>query len=639
MKGSVHCGLILGGLVVVWFGVGCAVPQPPGKGKLDLLREKTTRREYWLYLPEEYMAQIKRNKDQKPVHPRTDNGLWPLVVSFHGMKPFDNCLPQALEWQQEADRYGYIMIAPQLNTSDITMEFPLNHLWWYVKEDEQRSLAIIHEVLTNLPADRTRVLSTSWSSGGYMAHYMMNRHPDVFSCLAVRQSNFSKAILDPAQVPKYRNKPVGVFWTQNDFAVCQTESRQAVEWYRLNRFTNLSWGVFGGLGHERTPQTAAAMFAMSCDLRPRTGASFPTLIEAAGLTSKIVAYGRTPASTALASAREGTSARLNKPEPLRTDATRGSGTVIGRPSEALFEPAETSGTPREIAGKSRQPTRTSERVASTTPPRGSAERVPPLSNGYPAPREPEGSRGNWIASPTSPGPSKKPFAERGVGGAGEPTHVTARPVPPSGNQTETPTRALPQRTDAGQRASAGPPRRTGVQSVEMLPPPVASAQRPAPARVIEEPPVVAPPRIASPSRPRYEAPARIVAKGDQNGEASGKYAEGSHPATTPPAEPAAFLPPVPMNNPGKRKENGTVKVILSRDIGTSPCYINFKAELPAQEAEKADFAWADNGVPICNEQAGGMVLRKPGEHRIEVVVLVGRDRELRGSQTVQIIGK
>lgn len=214
------------------------------------------------------------------------------------MKPFDNSMPQAQEWQQEADRYGFIVIAPQLNTSDLMMEFPLRSAdHHYVKEDERTSLAIIRETVTSLPGvDPERVLSTSWASGGYLAHFMANRHPDVFSCLAVRQSNFSAGTLDLQQVDKYRTMPIGVFWTQDDFSTCRSESRQAVTWYSRHGFKDLSWGIFASTGHRRIPQTAAALFALHCGIRPRTPATFSRLIEDGGRSKGVLAHAtrRTP---------------------------------------------------------------------------------------------------------------------------------------------------------------------------------------------------------------------------------------------------------------------------------------------------------------------------------------------------------
>jgi len=289
MTRFVHGGLVLAG-VVICLTAGCAVQHPPGKGKLTLLREKTTQRHYWLYLPEEYVAQHQGGA-KTPVHPATQNGRWPLVVSLHGMKPFDNCLPQAQEWQQESDRYGFIVIAPQLMTSDLFMKFPLrnaNHS--YVRGDERAVVDITREVLDALPVDEKRVLSTSWGSGGYLAHYLVNRHPGLFSCLAVRQSNFSADVLEPRQVKRYRDLPIGIFWTRSDPATCQAESRKAVSWYQQQGFRDISWAVFAGTGHERMPQTAAALFALQCKIKPNQPAKFAKLFEAHGRIRQAIAH-------------------------------------------------------------------------------------------------------------------------------------------------------------------------------------------------------------------------------------------------------------------------------------------------------------------------------------------------------------
>jgi len=230
---------------------GCLVPQPPGKGRLLHKIEPETHRGYYLYLPEDYV----RSKDLAA------QKRWPVVVTFHGMKPFDNASAQVHEWQYEADNYGLIVVAPELLTSDLFMEFPLRHVQPYLKADERAVVAILKEVFRTTNADPTRVLATSWSSGGYVAHYMVNRHPRLFSCLAPRQSNFSPSILDAAKVPAYRDTPVGIFFGENDFAVCRKESTEAVKWYRQHGFKTVEARVVVGLGHERTPQTAAAFFA------------------------------------------------------------------------------------------------------------------------------------------------------------------------------------------------------------------------------------------------------------------------------------------------------------------------------------------------------------------------------------------
>ena len=146
----------------------CAVPQPRGNGQVHWLKEPTTHRKYWLYLPEDYVAQDGKREDGKK---------WPLVVTFHGMKPWDNSGPQIREWQEEADRYGYVVIAPDLLVCDTLKEFPIRKIGKNLKKDEEAILRIMDDVFRRTDADPDHVLSTSWSSWGFVAHYMVNRYP------------------------------------------------------------------------------------------------------------------------------------------------------------------------------------------------------------------------------------------------------------------------------------------------------------------------------------------------------------------------------------------------------------------------------------------------------------------------------
>ena len=229
------------------------MPQPRGSGKIEHIVEPTTSRGYWLYLPESYV-----NADERA----RSNQRWPLVVTFHGMKPFDNAYPQAREWQQEADRYGYIVVAPELRTFHLFGQFPLRTASAAFLSDEEATLAIMDRVFQTTRADPSNVLSTSWSSGGYMAHYMLNRHPDRFTALAVRQSNFSPTVLHPDLTRQSRYHPVLIINTQNDFAICKKESGEAVKWYETHNYQNVFWIHIKDKGHERTPDMAAYFFSL-----------------------------------------------------------------------------------------------------------------------------------------------------------------------------------------------------------------------------------------------------------------------------------------------------------------------------------------------------------------------------------------
>lgn len=247
------------GVIVALGSTGCAVPQPRGAGQLDRIVDPGSSRGYWRYLPKPYIASSDAERKSR---------RWPLVVTFHGMKPFDNAHPQACEWQLEADRFGYVVIAPELRAPDVLLQFPVREVHPAFKGDEVASLAIMDHVFATTDADRSNVLSTSWSSGGYMAHYMVNRYPDRFTCLAVRQSNFSGSIMDATLADRSRRHPILIVNTQNDFAICLEESRQAREWYAANGYSNVAWIKIKHLGHERTPDLAADFFGRVAGVEP-----------------------------------------------------------------------------------------------------------------------------------------------------------------------------------------------------------------------------------------------------------------------------------------------------------------------------------------------------------------------------------
>lgn len=252
-------GLAAGPLFLLALCVGCAVPQRSGDGQMRRIVEPTTSRGYWLYLPKDYIATDGA---------REDGRRWPLVVTFHGMKPFDNARPQTREWQLEADRYGFVVIAPELRTFHMFGQFPLRTVSSAFQGDENAVLAILDHVFQTTRADPAHVLSTSWSSGGYMAHYMLNRHPDRFTCLAVRQSNFSDTVLDPALTSQSVYHPVLIINTENDFAICLRESKRAVQWYQTHGYKNDFWVHIKNGGHERTPDLAAYFFGLVANAQP-----------------------------------------------------------------------------------------------------------------------------------------------------------------------------------------------------------------------------------------------------------------------------------------------------------------------------------------------------------------------------------
>ncbi len=248
-------------MLALGFCTGCPVPQERGQGKYQYITEPTKQGSYHLYLPVDYVKNEGR-------HPRGGDRKWPLVMTFHGMKPYDNALPQEREWEKEADTYGYIVCAPKLETCDSFMEYPLTKEHDYVIRDRDRVMAIMDHIFATTRADPRAVLSTSWSCGGYLAHYFVNRFPDRFSCIATRLSNFSPQLLNDANVSRYRSMPVAIFIGDGDFPACKSESEEAVAWYTAKGFSTVRGKMIDNIGHRRIPQTAAAFFAEQLNLQP-----------------------------------------------------------------------------------------------------------------------------------------------------------------------------------------------------------------------------------------------------------------------------------------------------------------------------------------------------------------------------------
>ncbi|MBN1513891.1 MAG: hypothetical protein JXB13_17880 [Phycisphaerae bacterium] len=346
---------------------GCAVGQKPGNGLCTYQHEPTTGAAYWLYLPEDYV---------KPAPRLVTGRRWPLVVSFHGMKPFDNDSRQIRQWQQEADRYGFIVCAPLLRTADLMYEFPFRRVTPSLQKDEQNVIAILNHLAQTTDIDPNAVLSTSFSSGGYLAHFMANRHPDRFSCVAVFQSNFSPDIVDPSRVPEYRDHKIGVFVTENDFAICRRESKLAAQWYARQGF-DVTYAQFSDLGHERTPSLPASFFARTCGAKPKTP---PTELAALQI--------------------------MDVPIELA-----GSDQLAMRGSAAVTASRSISPVPGGATDSSRSP-----RVASVAP---AYERTPGGNGRTPAPR-------HYASPPSDPSPADRA--------------LPTTPVPSNPSQTRTPER-------------------------------------------------------------------------------------------------------------------------------------------------------------------------------------------------------
>jgi hypothetical protein len=598
---SKKCLLALLGLSFV-AGSGCAVPQPRGEGQYAHIQEPSTKAWYHLYIPVDYVKNNGR-------HPNSRYKRWPLVMTFHGMKPYDNALPQEREWEKQADIYGYIVCAPELQTSDSFMEYPLTKEHEYVLDDKRNVLAIMDHVFATTYADPKRVLSTSWSCGGYLAHYFPNRFPDRFGCIATRLSNFSSKLMAEETVPYYRDRvPVAVFIGDGDFPACKYESEEAVAWYTARGFRTIRGKMIDNMGHSRIPQTAAAFFAEHLNLeplRPLEAAQTVALVQMTEyfpppeLIAKVApTSGALLASAARPDSRPGSAAAPNTPPvvPPTTPKSQAASQGTQRPAPAFA--ALTAGRRYPL---DRPPTYTSTPIPDSDT-RAESRPTAPGATSAPPGASSQNRPGNWLEpakdapklaekpKPVSPAPPSSPVA-----------------AAPASNATQTPK--------------------------------IAASSNPGSKRPVSE--AAASPIAESRTQPPFSPKSAGAKDYDRLMEARTQVGGYQSPAKAPAQPPPASVARSDSARGASKSQRGQALRANVRiggpAIGTAPHYMRYSVDLPREKLDGADFLWMDNGVWIGDEPSGVKILDSPGLHFITVLVVTRDDSVYRGQAKVQVL--
>lgn len=568
---------------LIWLGVGlchaagCAVPQPRGGGHYERVREPTTKAWYRLYLPVDYVRNNGRHPDPKVKK-------WPLVMTFHGMTPYDTASAQEKEWEQEADVYGYIVCAPELRTSSSFMEYPLTKEHSYVLHDKRNVLAIMDHLIAKYGADPERVLSTSWSCGGYLAHYFPNRFPNRFRCIATRLSNFSEKLMIEETVPLYRDRiPVAIFIGDGDFPKCKSESQNAVAWYRARNFRVVRGKVIDHMGHRRIPQVAAAFFAEQLGIEPLDPVKAAETVRQVQMTdynpppellAKMSPRRRGPALAASGSKRAGGKRALLPP-------------LIERRKRVAFA-SKTAGYKYPVGRvPAYDPTPEAQRMRS--PMRSPIVRDRPRDSGATRLAMNRRKEANWL-SPT-----------------GRPSDRGSPAAKPSGAK---PSRA--KSPGASERRRAGTPGDAKIAPTTKRKTTRRFTPRDAGPRDYR--------RLVRKGATRRATP--LAGKGPEKGRSTAALRRGS------------VRPVVPRSGRMAKR----VKVRLSGPaIGTAPHYIAYSADLRPSLFDGADCLWMDNGVWMSDEPRGVKILDSPGLHQITVLIVSKDNVEYRGSATVRVL--
>jgi len=221
---------------------GCAVPQDQNtpmwqKHHID----PATGKGYWLYVPSTYRPEV----------------AMPLIISCHGTPPYDVAEHHIREWKMLGERNGCIVACPELIATDgLIGDGPISGML----PDERQILSLVSLLSYRFNIDRANVMITGFSGGGFPTYWVGLRNPDVFSVVAARNCNFSKANLDGWYPGEAKNTAVFVYYGENDPAAIVLQSKAAIRYLRANGFTRVEAGVIPGRGHERKPEYAMDFF-------------------------------------------------------------------------------------------------------------------------------------------------------------------------------------------------------------------------------------------------------------------------------------------------------------------------------------------------------------------------------------------
>ncbi|HUX03125.1 MAG: PKD domain-containing protein [Phycisphaerae bacterium] len=212
-------------------------------GKVSFQKEPSTGRTYHLYIPTSYNPQRS----------------YPLVVTAQGTFPFDEAAGQRDRWVNAAERYGLIICSVDFDSATGFLGIPPDRAAPELVRDEMAVLAILKELFGRYNINRDAVMITGWSGGGYPAHFIGLRHPDVFRAIVGRTANFSEHLVSDETAHRARHMHVYVFFGEGDLPGFDEMNRNANFWYTVRGFRNFAIRRLPG-GHDPNQIEAARYF-------------------------------------------------------------------------------------------------------------------------------------------------------------------------------------------------------------------------------------------------------------------------------------------------------------------------------------------------------------------------------------------
>ncbi len=231
-------------LVVLAALGGCAVPQAqntPVPQRHE--RDAATGRAYYIYVPSTYDYE----SHSKP---------HPLIVSCHGTPPYDVAEHHIREWKMLGERYGCIVVAPELIATDgLIGDGPIVGML----DDEKFILSLISRLGYRFNIDRANIMITGFSGGGFPTYWVGLRHPDIFSAVVARSSNFGEHNLDGWFPREAVTQNVMIYYGENDPGAIRGQSEAGIKFLQSRGF-QVERKIIPGIGHERRPEVAMEFF-------------------------------------------------------------------------------------------------------------------------------------------------------------------------------------------------------------------------------------------------------------------------------------------------------------------------------------------------------------------------------------------
>ncbi|MCY2928691.1 MAG: alpha/beta hydrolase-fold protein [Planctomycetota bacterium] len=228
--------------VMVGATAGCPqVPHAALPSKVFKRTEASTGRSYWMYVPSTYRA-------GRP---------WPLLVTLHRTYGYDWAVEQAKEWDSVAEKSGFIVVAPALDSVQGILPVPRETRRAQLAADDQAILAILDEVCSAYTIDPKAVLLTGFSAGGFPLWNTGLRHPERFCMLISRNCNLDMSLI--REIPftdATRKLPAKIYWGKDDVKLIKDEGWEMLEFMRRQRQCyQVTYKKIAG-GHFRNPERA-----------------------------------------------------------------------------------------------------------------------------------------------------------------------------------------------------------------------------------------------------------------------------------------------------------------------------------------------------------------------------------------------